>query len=782
MLWYTIKNVPLLRAPQFSPLVAAVAAAGDTALLYWHKMGQAIGCQLGFVSGRTAEAARLQLTAAGYTLVSEEKAPVFGRPAALLERAVEPRILCGAAGPQRAMLPAAVGQACPGALFRLLAVSDKDGILLALRPSSGLDTKTTALFSSAVQQDPVAQQLLTQPRLMELVGCVFGSQLAADAACAAFPGLQAVSVPFEGSFTRPQQLFQGTGAALPAAAKALCRTFTPAEAALLCDITAEAGSCGLAINKDTIPGESLPDFSCQPRGLLLGRSAAGDRITLSPDALTKGLMLCGSPGSGKGNELFSLAMQLGSLHTPLLLIEGAKEELHHLGKALPGLRCWRPVDGEYIFNPFALPPGMTVAQYRPSMLQMMRAAFRLDGPLEELFGAALENCLARHGYCDDSTADSPGVTPFGLQEFIESYNDLLRGRGYSGKTGADMRTAGAVRLGSLFNQSRAVFDSCNTIPVSELVQGQNLIQLAPLATIQAKQLFATLLLVSLGVWMRASFPHTGGELKLVILLDEAHNLLCNAVRTTGESYSFPADFAALMLELRSVGVGFVVADQAAGNLPPVIADVCANKMFMGASPVSGVADYAREMALDDAALEHLYLLRPGEGLFRSSAASMKQSVFFRTDNIIDLFHLERPCPRKNEYLARHPRLLIETFRECAGCPGKGQCSLADKARGRSLGQRLEAQWQGEFARCLALPQGNEEQRTARSRQLGRLLAAMLVQSRRQDTGWGWYCGLVQFARAFNREADQKLRVETILENAKKLEGGMKHGGDGSDHG
>lgn len=766
MVWYTVLKVPLLRSPVHSPL-AAVAAAGYPLLLLWHGSQGKVLCHLGFDKPQGADMARAQLAAAGYILAAENHRFNFARPTALLERRVEPRVLLSAAKPVQAMLPAAVEEIYPDALFRLLASTPGAGFLLALRRSSGLQTKTMSQLPVDSWQDPVVQDLVNQPLILDLIGCVFGSPLAADLAVSAFPGLRAASPP--DTTVPPEQLFQAAGAALRPAAKPLAYSFTQAEVSRLCSLTPGAGSWGLPLNKDTIPGDIQPSQQFA-NGLLLGRSAdETHKITLPLDDLCKGLLLCGTPGSGKGNELFSLALQLDKAKIPFLMIEASKSELHHLGKRLSNLNCWTPTSGEYVFNPFSLPPGMTVSQYRACMMQMIRAAFRLDGPMEELFGAALENCLARYGFTDESTADCPGATPFGLQEFIEAYNDLLRSRGYSGKTEADMRTAGAVRLGSLFNLNRAVFDSCRTIPVNELIRGQNVLQLAPLATIQAKQLFATLLLISLGAWMRASFPHTGGKLKLVILLDEAHSLLCDAVRTTGESYSFPADFAALLLELRSAGVGFVISDQAATNLPQVITDVCASKIFMGSNSASGVADYAKEMALDEAALDHLYLLEPGDGLFRTTAVPMRQAVFFHTDNFIDLFHLEQPFTRKNSYLAAHPRMLIETFLECNSCPGKGHCSLADKARGRSLGQRLTSEWNRTFAQCLALPQHTEEQRTAQAEQLSRLLRALLIQSRQQAVGWDWYCGLVQFERAFNREASRKIRIDTILQNAKKLD-------------
>ena len=79
----------------------------------------------------------------------------------------------------------------------------------------------------------------------------------------------------------------------------------------------------------------------------------------------------------------------------------------------------------------------------------------------------------------------------------------------------------------------------------------------------------------------------------MIILDEAHNLLRGAEKSDGEGvYSFAENFQNLLLEMRSIGVGFIIADQTADNVPTTIPDICGTKVFLGPSRFSGIERYA----------------------------------------------------------------------------------------------------------------------------------------------------------------------------------------------
>ena len=179
-----------------------------------------------------------------------------------------------------------------------------------------------------------------------MVGCLYGASTDIAALApeirAAFPGLGF-------SVTDPQP---ADADALMAAADPLATRFLPWEAEALTALTALPG--GPELNRDTIPGRiPVPPAG---RGLQLGVSVQGTPVCLPWRRLCCHTVLAGPPGSGKTNSLFGLCRQLRDADIPVLAIEPAKSEFHHLGKTL-ALDVWRPTAGGYVLDPFAVPEG-----------------------------------------------------------------------------------------------------------------------------------------------------------------------------------------------------------------------------------------------------------------------------------------------------------------------------------------------------------------------------------------------------------------------------------------
>lgn len=143
----------------------------------------------------------------------------------------------------------------------------------------------------------------------------------------------------------------------------------------------------------------------------------------------------------------------------MLLLESAKEEQHYLRKTMQNLRVWRPQSGNFVLNPFALPPNVTLEQYRASLKEILQTCVKGDGPLEELYQTTLTRCFAKYGYTQASMMYSPGTIPFGLHEFMLEFNRLLDQNGYSGKTMADIKSAGRTRMHALLDANPDVYDT-----------------------------------------------------------------------------------------------------------------------------------------------------------------------------------------------------------------------------------------------------------------------------------------------------------------------------------
>lgn len=440
----------------------------------------------------------------------------------------------------------------------------------------------------------------------------------------------------------------------------------------------------------------------------IGKKMSSDEeFLISLKKIRQGIVLLGSPGSGKGNELFKFAEQMIQEDIPFVIFESAKQELHNLNKKIEDkskkINVWRPQSGKFVLNPFAIPDDVTLGEYRHSLLQMMKVCFKLDGALEEWFGKTLNSCFAKFGYNENSKSGDIDVREWGLHEFIIEYKKMLDEAGYSEKTKNDMAQAGLVRLGALLHQNPDVYDTVRSIPVTELLNGFNLIQLNCLPTIEAKQSFATMLLISLGAYMQLRFEHSKKPLRLVIIMDESHNLL-NAVENSNENkYSFADDFTNMILTLRSSGVGFIIADQSADNIPKKITDVCDTKIFIGPSRFSGITQYKEYFGSESETnliLRNLYRLKPGEGIFVNS--EMPHGCFFRNPNIIDTYNLSKNYEAYNNFLINQKNWICGSFNECRFCSDENKvlCNSVTKSVARQISEEYMALNGGKFAAVL----------------------------------------------------------------------------------
>lgn len=758
-----ITSVPI---PRLSNPLSAPAAAllgrmqdGEVLELRYHRNQHRIRCFLGLPSRDYLKQAMMTLKAHGYTFEPDSQ-PEPVRTTLLLGRNIQNHYLLRPDTPPKQLLmpvPMAFDPQRADALFVALNHADAgSGISFFFRRILHLPLNTvTHLHRMDAPKDSVIHRLLYAPECFEFTGCVYGSpqtvRLLTSEVCYALSGLSQASVSSHA--VEPALLGRFSNPELPDHLMNLTALLLPEEAAALTDLSPSAGVYGLPFNKDTLFGIPKPRSPVSD-GLRLGFEASGDPVDISLWDLRKSMLIASPPGHGKGNMIFSFAYQLHEAGIPFLLIESQKNEQHALHRMIPGLQVWRPKEQEFVFNPFALPDTITLGEYRSSLLTMLRQAFSLDGPLEFLFADAMNRAFARNGFRDDSTVLTPGTVPFGLSEFMEEFTRLLNEQNYSARTQQDVKTAGLVRLQSLFNQNRAVFDSVCSVPLPQLLQGENLLQLNCLSE-EAKQMFASLLLISIGAWFRLRGKHCSDTpAKLVIIVDEAHTLLREMEDAQGKRYSFAREYSNMLLTLRSQGIAFITVTQTTGTLPRLIADICETKLFLGSSPYSGIGDYREVLHADDTALNHLYLLGPGEGVYCNSTCPA--GIYFKSPNIIDGFDLHKEHPRNNAFLKAHPRFTLETFAQCASCPAKGTCTHSDKIAARREAAVLLPRLTELFASS-----DPEKQKLARQRLFSHITLQTGSNAQR-------FCTLIQFLRDYNRIHPGVLNPETFLSHGQGL--------------
>jgi len=799
-----VTSVPLKRehTAALSPaaaLAARLADTGETVEFRIQKLNEKIHCFLGIDSlqrGRQVKAI-LEACRCGYRLADD--VPVVSSEFLMTRKIYENfHVIPGQNRGRTAVMNEIVSE--PERLRQmydaLAQMPDGCGYSVFIRKAGQPDIRMTTLLKKMAEQNAAESlyaKLLCARELYQCCICIFGKEAAdtgflQDELKYAFPEMEAGKT----GRIKPEpdiiwQLAKSAASPVPVGgSEALVTLFLHSELEALTNLDFMPRVKGIQINRDSLFPEQQTERKREKREIIIGVSEAGEAQFIALDELKKHMFIAGAPGTGKGNLIFFIANQLHRHHIPVLLIESAKQEQHHLRKTMPELRVWRPKGGQYVLNPFSLPPDVKLEDYRASLKQMMKTCFRGDGPLEELYGTALSRCLAKYGYTEASTLNSPGTEPFGLSEFIAEYNRLLMTNGYSEKTLNDMRTAGVTRLRALFDQNPDVFDSVHSVPVTELVKGENLLQLNCLTTMEAKQMFATILLISLGAWLRFNGKHSR-ELQLVVIMDESHNLLRGVEKGSGEgeAYSFAEDFKNLLLEMRSIGVGFIVADQSADNIPQMIPEVCATKIFLGPSRFSGIENYSKVFQADDAALDHLYLLGAGEGVWHTYG--MSGGAYFATGNIIDNYHIEEPCPAANAFTEKNKAFMCQTFPECRTCASRRKCTVAGKQSARRQAAVLNARYKGrllsairEVQHTYAGEKNGDVASQNRSKTATEKLRGVLsdISDEICSSGVNTDCCIIQFVRQFNREADQPLIRPYTDALYKNTENRKKKGGAG----
>lgn len=781
MEYIEILSVPLLRdSHQLPPAIACAArlhgnGAMDAVELRFHKGEDKIRCYLGIpASLRLSQAERI-LANDGYLGCRAVPPGVDCASYILLRRMNE-----NLQGTSIQMRLAAIETEAHRrlALFHALGSCEAGtGISLFIRPEG-----VAAALTAAASAHPALKELMDATLLYKIVLCSYGpdAALLADEAVYAFGGLQKapikpVRVCAEKLFSLAESNPMAYRQSILSCAAAY---FLPHEAAQLTSMTLVASPAipnGLGYNPDTIPGAPEP-YPFENRGLLVGYDAKKMPLHIPLSRLKHNTCLVAPVGTGKGNWLFSLIMQLRKERIPTLVLEASKQEYHYLQRIFPDMQTWRPEGGGFLWNPFELPAGMTLSQYRPSLHQMMRTAFAMPSPLDDYFNTTMEQCYARYGYQENSRQGDPGTVPWGMHEFFIEFKKYLSTSGYSEKTKNDMSQAGLGRLQAPLNENAELYDTTHSVPIDLLTRGLNLLQLNDLSSVSAKQMFATMVLVALSAYLKTQLTHSAPDDKprLVIILEESHQLLRATKDKSGDVGSFAEDFLSLMLTLRSVGCCFVLSTQSANLLPSEFINSCGNRIFLGDALCQGTLPPGM-VKLDGDALAHLYLLKPGQGLFTTRGLSRPR--FFQTSNIIDKILLTTPLLPQNHWLQDHQTQMTQVFADCSHCPGRGSCTLACRQEARQKALQLLVRYGSALGSAFAVKESQAKD-DAVKRVYSRILTelAPLSDTTRQ-------CTEVQFLRLFNRRGGCLLPVDKTQLNMEKTLQNMNKGaaedGDGA---
>jgi hypothetical protein len=381
-------------------------------------------------------------------------------------------------------------------------------------------------------------------------------------------------------------------------------------------VGSDAVYAGLVVNESGKVSRTYADNVVGGGDIMVGRlksSSQGDTIGISLKDLTKHMLVVGTPGSGKTTFSVSLLDRLWKDHgIPFLVIEPAKNEYRALVQSIPDLQVFTPGKNfisPFVFNPFVPPKNVKLETYKSTLKTAFAAAVSMSTPLDKIFEEAVNNCYSDFRWLDTYTSGDKGRV-FNITDFIKCFEETFEAIGYTGDA-KNIGRAGLVRLQSLVN----LFDNYFSIPIEDLLTKPTVIELAAIENSDQKALIISLLLLSILAYVNSNYIGDG-NLRNVILLEEAHVLL-DADTNAGEGEANPSAIAQglvkrMLAEIRSYGVGIVIADQSPRKVTTDVVALTDIKMAFRLVEAADKQILADSSNMSETQEQRLAKLKPGE--------------------------------------------------------------------------------------------------------------------------------------------------------------------------
>ena len=334
-----------------------------------------------------------------------------------------------------------------------------------------------------------------------------------------------------------------------------------------------------------LPKETAPASVDREGSLFLGKDRNGYDVNFPLKLLPKHAFISGVPGSGKTNTMHHITSSLWKDHgIPFLVLEPAKQEYRALANDpdMEGLYLFSP-NADMSFplhiNPFEMPKGTLVAEHIRRLCSVFEGAFPLEPPMPFLLDTAIEavyrelGWIPEHVYTGTETVKN-GTAKRPLPTMSMLYHRLeqeLKTTNYSDEVRGNLESALKVRIGSLLRREMGdVFDVPeSTFTPEKWLEVPAIIE-ESMGTGPAN--FLTLMLCSLIRETLKVNPHSDEDVRHVIFIEEAHNLIGpESEEQTGADAdpkrAATAFVVKMLAEVRALKEGIVIADQ----LPTVMA-------------------------------------------------------------------------------------------------------------------------------------------------------------------------------------------------------------------
>jgi hypothetical protein len=302
-------------------------------------------------------------------------------------------------------------------------------------------------------------------------------------------------------------------------------------------------------------------------------------LHLSKKHLTQHLLISGVPGSGKTNtSLYLLETLWREYQIPWMVLEPAKTEyrgLKSVASLQDDLLIFTLGDervAPFRFNPLALPTGINLDSHQGALLDLFAVSMSMWGPLPSVLEQLMQEAYKRKGFT--ILGDNSQLKPPRLADLVSLIPEIVPKLGYKKETTDEITAAIAVRLNKFCRGALGqMLNTTESVPFEQLMQQPVIFEMSQITNSDDRAFIMGLILNRCYQYWTARRHEATGELKHLLLVEEAHNLLANASESNNQEQANPKgkavrNFANMLAEVRGFGQGIAIAEQNPNGLIP----------------------------------------------------------------------------------------------------------------------------------------------------------------------------------------------------------------------
>lgn len=302
-------------------------------------------------------------------------------------------------------------------------------------------------------------------------------------------------------------------------------------------------------------------------------------VNLDANSLTSHTFITGSTGSGKSTTIYKILDELNSMTVgdteetvKFMVIEPAKGEYKNaLAKNKKfGIKVYGTnpsITPLLRINPFRFPSDkIHIYEHMDKLTEIFNVCWPMYAAMPAVLKVAIENAYVSAGWNLVKSENKHGeIFPSFVDVALEVENYINKSE-YSDENKSNYKGSLLTRLESLTNGINSLIFSADDIEDNDLFEQNVIVDLSRVGSMETKALIMGILILKLQEHRIACTDKSNSELRHVIVLEEAHNLL---KRTSTEQSSETANLlgksvemlANSIAEMRTYGEGFIIADQ-----------------------------------------------------------------------------------------------------------------------------------------------------------------------------------------------------------------------------